>query len=455
MKKSKRIFIVFIFAQTTFVMSVGAQETFNPFDEVDGDKKSAISIGGEVSAGAALFFEDMKNGTNEIRIGDLVKARLNFNATGKFVEAAIKLKLTPRFDGGTPLELDEAFLNVFPVSSYIISLGLKKISWGKADSNSVLDVINPHDYSDLSELTEENIPKTARPLIHLAANFGSAAKLELVFLPWFLGDKFAESGRWQPQESRDMQKMIADFRTMHPAAVVNYNPAGIEELSKLSYYQYGARISASASHVDFGFQVYSGFLPRPSYDIKIEPSFIPTNVNINQDYNRYSQFGGDCAFELLGFNIRAEAAINLTSDFSGDDGSVYNGAIYWSFGFDRDVAGLFNINLQCSEKIIQRHEETQKTGINKLYDTESDTHLTNTRITSKISRGFFKDNFRIKFISLWDIEYKNAVLIPSIAYSLGDYDFELSCGVFTGESKGELGQYHENSFIKALAKFVF
>jgi hypothetical protein len=78
------------------------------------------------------------------------------------------------------------------------------------------------------------------------------------------------------------------------------------------------------------------------------------------DYNRYHQFGLDWAQVIAGFNLRAEAAANITDDLDrggrGDD-AVYNPAVLWSLGFDRDLFWSVNLNLQCNESIRLVNDE--------------------------------------------------------------------------------------------------
>ncbi|MDR0526487.1 MAG: hypothetical protein LBG79_01505, partial [Spirochaetaceae bacterium] len=144
-------------------------DDFNPFGdgEADGGKSGAanfgISIGGEISAGTTFYFEDIKNGADSILPGNLVKGRLDFSAKGDFAEAFISLKVEPVFAASNlniktlfPVYADEMYASFYynaqGRTAFILSAGLRKLNWGKADSDGPLDVINPHDYSDLSEV---------------------------------------------------------------------------------------------------------------------------------------------------------------------------------------------------------------------------------------------------------------------------------------------------------------
>jgi hypothetical protein len=424
---------LFVFAQDG-----GAFNPFGGFDDESAVLSDAdgngITVGGEISAGLTGYVKDIADDAGTFQAGDIVKGVLTFSAKGDSAEAFVNLKLAPVFDGTkSPFSLDEAYMTVF-FGSLTVDAGLRKLMWGKADNEGPLDVINPLDYADLSEIKPDDPPKIARPLVHAAFRFGDYSKAEVVFVPWFSGQAFADGGRWEPAQIKELKAMAAGFPTI------------IRDTTTLSYFQTGARFSTTVFHSDIGMQYYTGFLPRPAYSV--EMTLVPKIV---LDYNRYHQIGLDYAAAVAGFNIRAETAVNLTGDLSGDDPSVYNPHFLWSLGFDCAFFAGININIQCNEKVRLFDDKVGK----KPNDIEKDASLTATRITAKISRAFFRDTVQLSTAAIWGVEDKDVYLIPAVRFTQGSAELELSGGLFLGDRGGELGQYRDNNFVKAVMKYVF
>jgi len=403
----------------------------------------------------------------------------------------------------TPLIIDEAFVRAY-IGLVNIEAGYRKLTWGKADSGGPLDVTNPIDYSDLRNIDDLRANKIARPMVHLTVNTGALSKLEGVFIPNFTGHRFAESGRWVPGQIKNMAETMASVENEITGKFFNefgamlFDPTMasifIPIITKLKedmlahpyditfpstdsieYFQAGLRYTLTIGSADIGAQYYYGTFFRPSFTITGIDEFVddfakglkganpPDTLNPDYQcnpsiisplikYNRYHQVGLDYAQILAGFNIRAEAAIFITEDLKGDDGSVQNPFIGWSLGFDRDLFAGINLNVQCNETIRLFND---KIGDNPIFDAEAGTDVTSTRLSVQLSRKFLRDNLETKATVIWDIENSDCYIIPAIIYTAGNMSTELSAGIFAGDTDGELGQYWENSFIKLGVKFSF
>ena len=222
------------------------------------------------------------------------------------------------------------------------------------------------------------------------------------------------------------------------------------------------RFTTSVSSSDLGFQYYFGRLPRPTVNINIDefrkglsnPPHIAEldKISISIDYNYYHHIGVDYATVIAGFNLRAEAGANLTEDMDGKDGAVYNPALVWSLGFDRDLFAGINLNLQGTGKLRLFHDGIDE---NILVDCEAGSTVSSTRITGIISRKFLRDELELKVSGLWGIEDKDFLIMPAIIWSRNDVSAELSAGFFGGDRKGELGQYKDNGFAKLILSYSF
>jgi hypothetical protein len=411
--------------------------------------KPAVKIGGEVSAELKAF----PNESSDMQMGDIFSGKLNLAASASVAEGVINLKLRPVFDGTSPVLIDEAYVRAFfgPVD---VEGGFRKLSWGKADSFGPLDVINPIDYSDLSAMGDPRSIKIARPLLHVTWNMGSSvgnrdsfSKLEGVFVPWFKGNEYAMEGRWAPSQISKLQSAI-------PGSVQLQFADFYPKTNTIQYAQAGLRYTVTIGSSDLGFQYYYGRLPRPFYNIRQDKFLLTGNPKdiIDIGYNEYHQIGTDFARVIGGFNVRAEAGANITSDLSGDEGSVYNPAIVWSLGFDRDMVWGINLNLQGNGSIRLMHN---KIGNDPMTDTEAEADMTSTRITAILSKKFFQDELELKTTALWGIEDRDFLVMPAVIWSRNDIRAEVSAGFFGGDRDGELGQYRKNHFVKTVLTYTF
>ena len=449
---------------------------------------SPVKIGGEANAELKFFYDDF-DAAETMRLGNVFSGKLNFSASCSIAEALVNLNIVPVFNDPTSIfSIDEAYLRAFlgPIN---ITAGLRKLTWGKADSFGPLDVINPLDYSDLSGMSNPQNIKMARPLLHLAWNMGHFSKLEAVFVPWFEGHKFAGSGRWTPGQIKTLPVSIkagleagisatplAPYLpgVISPALNSWINTLDINDFLSGTYYsikyaQAGMRFTTSFGPADFGIQYYFGRLPRPTYNINTDvfqqsllaltvitlptPDDVnPKLIKINVNYNPYHQIGIDYAQVIGGFNIRAEFGANITNDLKGTDGSVYNPSLVWSLGFDRNLFWGININLQGTESIRLLHK---KIGANPMNDTEAGSDMTSTRITLVLSKTFLRDELEIKFTGLWGIEDRDFLVMPGINWSRNSLSAGLSAGFFLGDKSGELGQYRDNNYLKMTLGYKF
>jgi hypothetical protein len=414
----------------------GFDDEETAYGSMAGIVSRAVSVGGEVSASLLGYVDDFSNGMDQTRLGDIFSGKLNFSAGASFADGVINLKLQP---SAQPVSIDEAYVRAF-FSGLEIEGGLRKLTWGKADSFGPLDVINPLDYSELTDLSDSINLKISRPLIHASYRIGSFSKIEGVFVPFFEPMRYATEGRWVPAQ-------MAELNQLQALGV----PVSQDDTSTLEYMQAGARFTTTIGSADFGLQYYYGRLTRPSVTMTFAPSS-PVPTAIHFAYNPYHQIGVDWAQVLFGFNARAELAANLTGDLAGDDGSVYNPALLWSLGFDRDLVWGINLNFQCNESIRLMDS---KVADNALLDIEADTDMTSTQIIAAISKKFFRDELEARLAVLWEIEGGDFLFIPSLTWTKDAVSVELSGGIFGGKKDGQFGQYRDNSFVKAALTYSF
>jgi len=439
MRKGQKTFFVLLCAiicANIYAQDFGFDFGFGDY-ETAGFSNNTVSaaIGGEASASLLGYVEDFSDGMDHTRLGNIFSGKLDFSAWTSFADAVINLKLQPSTQ---PMSIDEAYVRAF-FGGLEIEGGLRKLNWGKADSFSPLDVINPLDYSELTDLSDLMNLKIARPLIHASYRAGFS-KIEGVFVPSFEPLRYATEGRWVPAQ-------MARLNQLQAMGV----PVFRDDMSTLEYAQAGARFTTTIGPADFGLQYYYGRLTRPAVTMTFaQPSPVPTAINFA--YNPYHQIGADWAQVLFGFNTRAELAVNITGDLSGDDGSVYNPALLWSLGFDRNLVWGINLRLQCNESIRLMDD---KIANNPMLDIEANTDMTSTQIIAALSKKFLSDELETRVAVLYGIEDGDFLFIPSLTWTRDAVSIGLSCGIFGGNKDGQFGQYSKNNFVKAALTYSF
>jgi len=401
---------------------------------------SNVRLGGELTVAGTLFVDPLDQVGNQ-SLGDLSTARLNFDATESKVEATIRLKLSSAILSTDPSRIiDEALLR-FYLGPLTLDGGIIKATWGRADSQDPLDVINPLDLSDLT-VTDTMERKIGRPMVRIDGALGDLSKIEGIFLPNFQGNRIDLSGRWIPEQLRTLET------TFHKTSDDIVKLLG--DTSTLSYAQGGFRFTTTTASLDWGIQYFYGFLPLPAAKIISQPP--PYYANLSQlSYNRYHQIALDGATVLGGFNLRAEGGANVTDDLGGDKPDVYNPALVFSLGFDRDTLWGINLNLQYHGSYRLMNDKVGPYP----FDIEANTPALWTRVTAVLSQSLFNDLFSWKLTGLWGVQDQDYLIMPRLAWKVADAELALEGGIFGGASSGQLGWYGNNDYIKVSLDYTF
>jgi hypothetical protein len=433
------------FALLFVLSSLAAQDFGFGFDDEGAEDLSggnggtlAVSIGGEAAASMTGFFNEFSNGAEQTRLGDVFRGKLKFTAESSNAKGVVNLKLASGpiyYREQSPVYVDEAYVSAY-FGIFDIEGGLRKLTWGKADSKGPLDVINPLNYSDLTDLSDMMNLKIARPLVHASLMLGQFSKLEAVFVPTFEPLHFADEGKWVPEQFAFLSQLPPENIIRPDITTLNYAQAGL---------RYTTTISSTA---DIGVQYYYGRLTTPAVTQK--PFGNPSSPIVTFAYNPYHQVGLDWAQVISDFNLRAEFAANITEDINGDDGEVYNPSFAWSLGFDRNLFADINLNLQCNETIRLFDGK-----ISDPRDIEDGSDITSTQITATLSRKFLRDELELKAACLWEVESGACVVMPSLVWTKNDVTIDLTAGIFVGSDEGQFGQFHDNSFVKVGMKYSF
>lgn len=463
----------------------------------------SAKLGGSLSFSMLAFPFELVDGdfTNSTA---LPESRIQIEASGAKSDAFLGIRLDRTVLTENPADiLDEAWLRIY-AGKTTIQGGLLRVFWGRMDSLSVLDVLNPHDLSDLTVRAEKD-RKMAVPMLRITQPLGERVSAEMAYLPWFEGDRIATSGPWVPAAlatgTTTLKAAMAGqlynaykasaWAAAYAAAYSQYmtatsdastsntnaiaaadaaaasadaslraqaageadaalaNPFASPDTKKLDYGQAGLRLSAGLGGVDLGLQYFYGYLTTPAFDMN-PASIAAAGGKIPVSWNRYHQLGADMATVLAGFNLRIEAGANLTEDMSGDDPLVYNPAIVWAAGFDRDLFAGVNLNLQATGKVRLFHDK-----IASPLDVEYGSDITTTRIAALVSRSFAQERVKLELLGMLGLEQADYMVEPGIVFVFGDAEVALRGRYFGGDAAGDLGQFHDRSYVSLSSTYQF
>lgn len=440
-KKTILSFLLFFSAFFLLFPQEDVSSDFN-FGETENNQEGnfSVGIGGSLYAGANFFFKDFKNlktykptlpvwGNLHIEAkAPLTEAYFGVVLNGKTLPVRLGEQAESLPKPIIPPWIEQAYMQV--ITDYIVfGGGVKKMTWGRADAMSVLDVLNPRDYTDFSELDTEKI-KIPQPMFYLSAYMPFETKLSLVYLPIFEPNRFTVDGRWKS----------ADF-----------SPGEVEKLKSVKtntykYSQGGARFTFSLDGVfDGGLQYFYGVLPFPVLKaVNGKPEF---------SYNRYHHVGMDCGIALGLINLRGEFAANITNDLKGDNPYIYNPNLAWNLGFDYALPLSISIAAHIAETIRLNRKHIQS-GADSL-DMEKDLKTTDTRIMFTISQKLVRGSLEWKIVSIIGIEDKDFMISPGLHWQAGTILIDADLGFFGGKKNGKLGRFRDNHFVKLSVGYAF
>lgn len=438
---------------------VTAQElsdTFG-FDDESGDSNSfSIGIGGRLSLGDSLFFNDFKT-FKDMRISSLIAGKLHIHAVAPLTEAYFGVRLNERTLAPAlgekltvfPVQpqispwIDEAFLKIL-LGQVVVSGGIRKLSWGRAEMLSVLDIINPRDKTDLTLLFDSQEMKIARPLLCMEAYLPYDMKLESVFLPVFEGNHIAaaKSARWYSSQFDSV--LDVDYNIFNRPVYTD----------TLAYAQGGGRFTASVGGMhDFGVQYFYGRLPDLAFKAEVPAGSapapaVPKYIGI---YNPYHHIGFDYGAGIGPIAFNAELAANITPDISGDDPSIYNPSFAWNIGAGYSAPFGFKLNVTAAETVRLYHKQIGR----KPYDVENGLSATDTHIFLSLSQTLLRSSFEWKLGAIIGLEDADFCIAPGIHWQFATLILDCNVGIFGGKKSGKQGQFYRNNFIRLTAAYEF
>ena len=418
---------------------------FNFGEVKDETAHFSVTVGGGIYVGITPFFTDMRDIT-ELKPSSLLWGNIHLDAQAPLTHAYINLNLNDQtlpFNLGNkwattetnkiPRWLDEAYLQV-SMSAVYFSGGLKKITWGRADILSVLDVVNPHDMTQI--LYPNTADKIGVPLLHFFAYTPHDIKIEAVFLPMFTPHLLAVEGRWK---SRSMQKVqeFACAKTKEELQNVFKT-----DTAKFKFAHTGARLSTTFANAhDVGLQYFYGHSKMPLI------RFYATSARA--EYLPIHHIGLDYGTAIGPVNLKLEACANVVGQ-----GQIKDSSIEWNASVLSPLTHGLSLNLVMKETIwMYSMEEGDKKNLYSLFRKDRQTE---TISLLSLSQTILRGAVEWKIALMMGLEDVDFAILPSLHAMFGTIIFDAQLGIFLGrDSNGTLSQYHKNNYLRLSFGYEF
>lgn len=449
--KKLAIFLFCLFC-TAALYAQDSSDDFGFESEAESGSAFSIDIGGRLSLGGSFYFNDFKT-FKDVQPGSLIEGKLHVHATAPLTEAYFGVKLNGKtlapllgktqtvFPEQSQIApwIDEAYLKML-FGSAVITGGIQKMNWGRAESLSVLDIVNPRDLTDFTLMYAPQEMKIARPLISATAYLPHDLKLEGVYLPVFEGNRIVtgKTDRWYSQQFNRIWG--------NPSAVSFSAPI----TNTITYSQGGGRLTAAVGGKhDFGVQYFYGRLQELAFKADTSGGGL-SPITFTGAYNPYHHIGIDYGVGLGSVSLSTELAANISADLSGTNPSIYNPSLAWNIGAVYSAPLGFTVSLTAAENIRLHHN-----GITHHDDVEYGKKATDTKLAFSVSQTLLRSSFEWKLSAIVGIEDADFCIMPGIHWQLATLLIDCNVGIFGGKTTGNLGQFYRNSFIRLTAAYEF
>lgn len=496
--------------------------SFGSFGGDDSSSSSAITFSGDLSLDARYYFAKDESkyflagtrSTTGARIFDrdsegerihfydtalkaIPKAKIGISYSGSMSEASLTANLTEQ----TLKDYHEDIIDELIIRGYFLNNALTieggkmKIVWGKGDKLHVLDNFNADDYTEF--IVPDYIDRRiSTPMLRFVYSqpTASALTIEGVFTPFLPKDRFAKKDSlWIPSAYNRLQSSVKTIIAAQVALMPALAPKALQfdaddmepDVYSLKYSQAGLHLTGTAGSFDWGVSYYYGHYKQPSANAEDavlvlnqaavmasrNPELIKKLQKAGQraaageflvpklEYDRKQTFGIEAATVLGRFNLRAEAAYNLTDDVAGDDPWVHNNSFGWLIGFDMDLPiSNINVNVQETGTYILKNNNLAD-GIFKEYDIDYDPkgRYTNDKLVVNITDSWMHDRLKPEVTIMWGIERGDWVIQPKVAYSpTPELTLSLSgMYIYCRDEYSEFYEWKNNDFVNVGIRYQF
>lgn len=340
------------------------------------------------------------------------------------------------------------------IDSISLKMGRIIYTWGNADEQKPVDIINPQDYSNLyfTPIQERKIGVFSGSIsLFFTENFF----IEGVVVPEFRSSELAST----VFTTREMKEVTEDPGNIYTLK----DPVTPDK--KNSENSYAGRIGLMIFDVDMHANYYYGYDHLPVNRLKIVAPPPALSIAITPEYERIQMFGFDFQRALIyGVTLRGEGAYfdrgkyfnydsesflssPLVADLSkGGTGSVEKGYAQYTAGFD-DHDFIFEdlyLNLQFSQKIIMDYDKTlaQDKYVNHLLWT--------------VKYFMANKKYCISTKGAYNLKEKSTYANAEFLVKFTDnFEFMLGGWILEGDEDTEIGQFDHYDMVYIAGKYTF
>ncbi|MGP1454204.1 MAG: hypothetical protein ACTTJ7_00350 [Treponema sp.] len=451
MKQHHILYCILFFIASTFLHGQEGTE-FSFDDEHETAALFKTEIGGTIATAAAFLLHPPQH-TDALSLVPLLQADLHLAAEAPLARAYFGIRLNSKTLEAYPVWekppysfeqhrhvprwIDEAYLNII-LDTIVVSSGIQKLTWGRSETASVLDVINPLDKSDLMHGSWQE-SKIARPLFHVQFYTPLDVTCEAVFLPAFEGHRMALDGIWKPMQLHQLEQTLKQTGILpHHITLPNTHT--------LQYAQGGGRITGTFGLVhDIGVQYFYGRLQDASFSIDEQQRALSI------DYNSYHHVGVDYGTALGPIGLQAECAANITEDLAGDNPAVYNPFLAWNTSIAYNAPFGFVCTAAASEHIKLNYSRIGT----KPFDIEHGHQPTDTLLILALAQSLLRSSLEWKVSASVGVEDADFCIRPGVHWQYGSVLIDYQFAFFGGRRTGKQGQFYNNNSMSLSVGYTF
>lgn len=410
-----------------------------PAVQINGELRSTMRAYLGEDARDALF--DLDAEEDELESSAVLDMKLLYEGADFNVSSDIEIA-----DDGS-ISVNEAYGQYF-ADTFDIETGYMKVVWGKADEYHVVDVLNSLDYSEflktdyLSMLNPEMMLKVNVPV-------GMGGLLEIAYVPTLTPATFSVGDRWEMKETKtELPAALMSLSTAYSIANPSFIGATVDT-DTFDYGQGALHYTSTVEGLDYGFTYYAGYNKMPTITFAVDAA--AGEVSYLFSYDPVHIFGAEAAYALGGYNLKAEAAYQMSYDFAGDDAEVSNHELKWIAGFDKDTP-IGNVNIQETGVWILNSDEITAAD----YQYAADGTYTENLLIAALSQSIMNDKMDLSIAGFYHIEDNDFGIYPSVEYAPVDsLAFEAAGHIFAGDEDTLFGQFSDNSNLELTATLSF
>ncbi len=427
---------------------------------------------------------------DQLRESEYLKVDMWFSLVAKhsvnnysfYVDVSGRYDALNKRDG--KIDLREAYITA-DYGKFIFQAGKQWIAWGRADEINPVDMINPENYSEII-IPSKDERKIRVPSVKATWKMSDTFDLTGVFVPVFTKPILPENAHWQNNSYRMVQD-IKNYYITEGIAVQDLEYWELEDYvaahvmedvpgDQVNRTQLGFRLNGSVADTDFSLYYYEGYwtdltspavrvtnLHQPLSGLTSLP-LVPETFEMQ--YPWFTMLGLDWERTIGAFGLRMEGAyyfgrelafdtnviqeadsmpdmIALLNAYNAEEGSRKTDVVKAVIGIDR-FWGNFYINAQYIVDYIVDY--TELIGNDQYEDS----------LTFKMSDKFMEEKLVPEIKFFYEITENDLYCSPGLEYEVTDgVKVYAAADIFTGNIKGNIGQYQNADQVRFSIKYNF